>query len=74
MQELLYNVQGTILGFIFNWIHKMLPHVFLSVCLRCASLVLEQFMLKTDSYASVQKKSRLHGCEPEEGLLNLCQF
>ena len=22
----------------------------------------------------VQKKSRLHGCEPEEGLLNLCQF
>ena len=22
----------------------------------------------------VQKKSRLHGCEPEEGFLNLCQF
>ena len=22
----------------------------------------------------VQKKSRLHGCEPEEGFLDLCQF
>ena len=22
----------------------------------------------------VQKKSRLHGCEPEEGFLNLCLF
>ena len=34
-------------------------------------LVYEAFQLLL---ASVQKKSRLHGCEPEEGFLNLCLF
>ena len=28
----------------------------------------------TEVLGSVQKKSRLHGCEPDEGFLNLCQF
>ena len=30
--------------------------------------------LYSDMLARVQKKSQLHGCEPEDGFLTLCQF